>query len=133
MGISAEFGKFGATLKNVNWSVSAENPGGELVLSLWKHFFKPPQDGKIRYVDSISRWSGHGNKEFKERLAKAYRNQQVVRTVISRTSDEDAVRRGEDASTLKNSFGAKLDWVGLVVHWDGDNFTIEFEREPQNA
>ncbi|MCE0761276.1 hypothetical protein LWH94_19130 [Marinobacter sp. G11] len=133
MGISDEFGKFGAKLKNVNWSVSAENTDGELVVSLWKHFFEPPEDGKIRYVDSVTRWSGHGNKEFKERLAKAYDNQQVVRAVIARTSDENAVRRGEDASKLKNSFGAKLDWVGVVSHWDGDNFIIEFEREAHNA
>ncbi|QBQ53840.1 hypothetical protein [Nitrosococcus wardiae] len=133
MGIADEFAKFDAKLKNVNWSVSAENTSGELVVSLWKHFFEKPEGGKIKYVDAVSRWSGYGNKEFRERIVKAYETDQVVRVVIARTSNEDVVRRGEDASQLKNSFGAKLDWIGSITNWDGENFTIEFQREPQNA
>jgi len=72
MGIKDSFAKYGATLKNVNWSVSAENDAGELVVSLWNQFFSKPENGRIKYIDNVSRWSGHGNAEFRERIAKAY-------------------------------------------------------------
>ena len=46
--------------------------------------------------------------------------------VIARTDDEEAIRRGEDASKLKNKFHVREDWAGKVTEWDGDNFEIEF-------
>lgn len=129
MGIKDCFAKYGAELKNVNWSVSAENQKGELVVSLWNQFFTPPRDGVTTYVDKVSRWSGHGNTEFRERIQKAYDTKQDVRVVIARTDDEEAVRRGEDASKLKNKFHVREKWLGKVTVWDGDNFEIEFCSE----
>lgn len=46
MGIKECFARYGAKLKNVNWSVSAENLRGELVVSLWNQFFVLPDKGK---------------------------------------------------------------------------------------
>lgn len=126
MGIKDCFSKYGAELKNVNWSVSAENKKGELVVSLWSHFFIALSNDRIRYVDRVNRWSGHGNVEFKRHIKKAYEIDQVIRAVIARTSNEEAVRRGEDASKLKNQFHIREDWIGKVTLWDGDNFEIEF-------
>ncbi len=133
MGITEAFKKYGATLKNTFWSVSAENKEGELVVSLWKHFFEKTNGGHIRYVDKVSRWSGNGNVEFRERVAKAYDTGQKVRTVIARTDDEEAVRNGVDASTLKNTFYVKETWEGVVTLWDGDNFEIEFTDKAYRA
>ena len=130
MGISAEFAKFGATLKNVQWSVSAYNTKGELVLSLWQHFFGKAVAGKIRYEDNVSRWSGAGNKEFRRNLDQAFAGQQVIRAVLARTSNEAGVRSGQDASQFKNTFAARPDWIGKVLLWDGDHFIIEFEKAP---
>lgn len=130
MKISEAFSKYGATLKNVNWSVSAENDDGELVLSLWKHKFDRDGENRNKYIDRVSRWSGHGNKEFRSRIDKAFSSKQVVRAVISRTDNEKAVDRGEDASKFKNKFHVREDWIGKVVLWDGDNFEIEFTRDP---
>lgn len=129
MGIKDCFAKYGAKLKNVNWSVSAENPKGELVVSLWNQFFTPPDNGKTKYIDNVTRWSGHGNAEFRERIQKAYEINQSVRVVIARTNDEEAIRRGDDASKLKNQFHVREDWIGKVTLWDGDNFEIEFSSE----
>ena len=125
MRISEAFGQYGAKLKN-SWSVSAENSEGELIVSLWKHMFKPPAGKTIRYVDKASRWSGHGNAEFRTRIEKAYRENQTVKVVIARTDDKAAVDRGDDASKLKNTFHARPDWIGRVSQWDGDNVEIEF-------
>ncbi len=130
MRITEAFSKYGATLKNVQWSVSSENDAGELIVSLWKHYFGKPKNGKIKYNDHVSRWSGHGNTEFRRRIDKAFSSSQLVRVVIARTDDEEAVGRGEDASKLNNTFFAKEDWVGKVILWDGDNYEIEFIAEP---
>lgn len=127
MGIKDCFAQYGATLKNVNWSVSAETPSGELVVSLWKHFFSKPENKTITYVDKVSRWGGLGNSEFRKRIAKAYKSKQQVRVVIARTDNEEAVKRGEDASKLRNVFHVRKDWLGEIANWDGDNFEIKFQ------
>jgi hypothetical protein len=129
MGIADCFAKYGATLKNVNWSVSAENSQGELVVSLWQQFFKG-QSGVMKYTDRVSRWSGHGNIEFSKRIAKAYDTNQPVRVVIARADDEEAIRKGQDASKVKKKFHIKKDWLGKVTVWDGDQFEIEFRDCP---
>jgi hypothetical protein len=125
MTLSEAFAFYKAKLKNRNWSVSAENADGELVLSLWSHHFSAIGN-IIRYVDKVSRWAGPGNKEFRERIEKAYSSGQTVRAVIARTNDESAVETGKDTSKLKKTFSVKKDWFGKVVVWDGDSFEIEF-------
>jgi hypothetical protein len=119
------FSKYGAKLKNFVWSVAAENGEGELVLSLWKNYFKPGK-GIITYVDHVSRWAGPGNKEFRTYLDDAYKQGKIVRAVIGRTSDEAALSRGVDAHTLDNTFHVREDWIGKVTLWDGENYEIEF-------
>jgi len=56
--ISEAFKTFNATLKNVQWSVSAMNTDNELVLSLWEHFFEKRSKGTMTYIDNASRWAG---------------------------------------------------------------------------
>jgi len=75
------FAKYGAKLKNCVWSVAAKNNRGELVLSLWKQYFKPG-DGVITYIDKASRWKGPGNNEFRLYLDSAFKNGQIIRAVI---------------------------------------------------
>lgn len=129
MGIQSCFAEYGAILKNVNWSVSSFNDKGELVVSLWNQFFKKTAPRKLTYIDRTSRWSGNGNTEFIKNLDKGFSENVIVRVVIARTDDEDAVRDGKDASKLKNKFHTRSDWKGKITVWDGDNFEIEFEPE----
>ncbi len=125
MTLTEAFAFYKAKLKNKNWFVSAENADGELVLSLWSHHFSAAGN-TIHYVDKVSRWTGPGNKEFRERIEKGYASGQTVRAVIARTNDESAVETGNYASKVKNTFSVKKDWFGKVVVWDGDSFEIEF-------
>ena len=120
------FAKYGAKLKNFVWSVAAKNNRGELVLSLWKQYFKPGV-GVITYIDKASRWKGPGNNEFRLYLDAAFKNGQIIRAVIGRTNDEEAVASGVDAHSLDNTFHLREDWIGEVTVWDGDNFEIEFK------
>jgi len=130
--ISEAFSKFKAKQKNVNWSVSSFNDNGELVVSLWNQYFhKTSRNGNtsMTYIDKVSRWNGAGQKEFIANLDKATQTETVVRTIIARTNNPEVVDKGGDASKLKNTFAPKLDWIGKIKVWDGDNFEIEFIRE----
>lgn len=128
MGISDEFKKLGAKQKNVQWSVSAFNSKNELVLSLWEHYFTKIENGLI-YNDKVSRWSGLGNQEFRQNFETAYKNYSPIRVIISKSSNPKGIENGESGSQSKNTFHAKTDWIGKILLWDGDNFSIEFRRE----
>ena len=126
------FAFYGAKLEDQVSSVSAENGEGELVVSLWGHRMLPFDGKAIRFADRVSRWPGPGEPEFRERIGRAYETGQVLRLVIARTDDEEAVEAGKDASKLKNTFVVKPQLFGRVTHWDGDNYEVEFvEKEPR--
>jgi hypothetical protein len=135
MGISDEFRKFGARQKNVNWSVSAFNSKNELVVSIWAH--KPllsfDKERRVQiYTDEVNRWSGHGKKEFKENLDIALNNNLYIRAILAKLKNLDDLEKvisGEDASPFPKTFSAKINWIGSVTAWDGENFTIEFFEE----
>ena len=126
------FRRYKATPKNINWSVCAENPDGELVVSLWNHHFDSPIGNTIRCKDRVSRWSGAGNNEFRKALDKAKETNQVIRVVIARTESPEAVEAGSDASKLKNTFSVREDWYGELVVWDGENYEIKFTRRGED-
>lgn len=55
LGISEAFAKYGATLRNPQWSVSAWAPDGSLVVSLWDHHYRKGLPGTIEFTDSLGR------------------------------------------------------------------------------
>lgn len=125
------FARYGATLKNVQWSVSAWAPDGSLVVSMWEHHRRrdsPP--GTLVFEDSASRWRGPGNTEFRANLAQAYAASASVRLVLSRTADTARVEAGEDASKIRKEFFVKEEVVGKVTEWDGEDYAITFTRHP---
>lgn len=126
MGISAEFAKLGARLVNNQWAVSALT-GTELVASLWFHRLKS-ENGQLIYRDYLGRWSGHGNRLFAQHLEVAKSDQRPVRLVIARTDDVALIEAGGDGSKAKKTFKARPEWVGRVTDYDGDRFTIAFDK-----
>ena len=133
LGIKDAFARYGATLRNVQWSVSAWTPQGALVVSMWEHHstLRRPE-GVLGFAGSVSRWQGPGNTEFRENIAKAYASQSIVRLIIVNTiSSEDraVVESGADASTVKKDFDVRDELVGKVTEWDGDRYTVQFVRE----
>lgn len=126
MGITAEFAKLGARLVNNQWAVSALT-ANEMVASLWFHRLKT-EDGQLVYRDYLGRWSGHGNRLFAEHLKIAMSDQRPVRLVIAKTDDVDLIESGGDGSKAKKTFKARPEWVGRVTDFDGDRFTIAFNK-----
>jgi hypothetical protein len=129
LGIRDAFAQYGATLKNVQWSVSAWAPDGSLVVSMWEHHRRrgtPP--GTLVFEGSVNRWRGPGNVEFRENIDKAFSAGATVRLVIARTHDIAHVESGEDASKVKKEFFRKEDVVGRITEWDGDRYAISFTK-----
>ena len=129
IGIKEAFAGYKATLLNVQWSVSAWNPAGELVVSLWAHHRrKKSLPGYLEFEGSANRWKGPGNTEFRKNVARAFTTAAVVRLVIADTIEVGRVEAGEDGSKIKKDFHLKEEVVGRVTEWDGENYIFRFER-----
>jgi hypothetical protein len=126
MGITSEFARYGATLVNRQWAVSALT-ADEWIASLWQHRMTTEGEQWV-YRDYLGRWSGNGNKLFAEHLRIAYADQRPVRVVVARTDNVTLVEGGGDASKGKNTFKARPERVGRVMAFDGDHFTIVFDK-----
>jgi hypothetical protein len=126
---SGAFAKFGATLKNVQWSVSAIKGKNELVVSLWAHHRDSSVKDAIVFSDSFARWSGPGNNEFKVNVMRAHQENLPVRLIIASTEETHRVQNGEDASRVKKRFSPRDDLIGNVTEVEGDRYTIRFVKE----
>jgi hypothetical protein len=127
------FATYGAKLRNVQWSVCALAPNGDLVVSLWEHHLKPSDGEVLACRDSFARWSGLGNAEFRERIAEAKATGRPVKVVIAHSPDPAAIQRGVDASTIRKTFSVRPDWLGRVTEINGDDYVIEFRSDSSPA
>lgn len=129
IGISEAFQKYGAKLKNVNWSVSAWVNDDTLVVSLWDHHYLKDRPSRLlAFGDRFDRWSGPGNSEFRANVTRAFETGANVRLVIARATDSNRVQRGEDGSKIPKTFAVRDDLIGTVVEIDGQNYVIEFRK-----
>ena len=128
---SEAFARYGAKLRNVQWSVSVVHDD-QLVMSCWQHKFMPIGKGEIAYEDRLSRFSGPGNTRLREHLELAVKDKLPVRAVIARSSKPDAVDAGEDASKYKSSYSTKENWIGEIAEFDGDLFRVVFRDESKS-
>lgn len=128
LGIKDAFLKYRAVQRNVQWSVSAWNPDGELVVSVWAHHQRPNTPGAMEFEAFASRWAGPGNKEFRENVQRAFETNSSLRLVIAKTDEIKRVEASEDASKIKKEFSIRTDLVGKVVEWDGDRYLFRFEK-----
>lgn len=124
--ISEAFAQYGATLRNVQWSVSAWTPSNELVVSLWAHHWRRGPDGTIEFADRLDRWRGPGNSEFRQNLRRALDERRIVRLVIVRTVEAERVQTGEDATRIPKDFDLRPEFRGEVIHLEADSYVIRF-------
>lgn len=129
IGISEAFRRYGASLKNVNWSVSSWVDDTTLVVSLWQHHSLGKRSpGVLAFGDRFDRWSGPGNSEFRANVMRAYEMGAKVRLVLARAIEPARVERGEDGSKIPKTFAVRDDLIGRVSEVDGERYVIEFER-----
>ncbi|MBB4131166.1 hypothetical protein [Xanthomonas sp. 3075] len=134
LGISEAFRRYGATLKNVNWSVSSWTDERTLVVSLWDHHhLKNYGVGILAFGDQFDRWSGPGNTEFRANVTRAYEQESTVRLVLARALEPDRVQRGEDGSKIPKTFAVRDDVIGRVANISGETYVIEFRRPASQA
>jgi hypothetical protein len=128
LGIKEAFSQYKATLKNVQWSVSAWAPDKSLVVSLWEHHCRASLPGTLEFSGSANRWQGHGNREFRENVEVAFESKADIRLVVVQTKEVERVEAGEDAGKIKKDFFVREDLVGKVIEWDGENYAFQFIR-----
>jgi hypothetical protein len=128
IGIQAAFRKYGAKLKNVQWSVSSWTANDTLVVSLWAHHCRKGRDGTLEFSDLLNRWSGPGNQEFRSNIARAFAEKSPVQLVIASTVNTDHIESGQDASKVKKDFHIREDLIGQVVELDGEKYVFRFSK-----
>lgn len=121
------FAKYGARLKNVNWSVCAAANDGSLAVSVWQHHIKKVGNFLV-CKDTMERWSGPGKNELRARLIFAKENNQEVSLVIVTTSKPELVDAGGDASKIPKTFSIRPDLVDKVTLLDGELFAISITK-----
>lgn len=126
------FAIYGAKLPNPQWAVSAIARDGSLVLSCWSVYFSRPGPTILRYTDRLSRWAGNeaGNRLLRSHIEEAFSSRRPVKLVIATPSDRRVVDDGSDASALKKIFHVKPEVTGVVASFDGDEYVIDFKRNP---
>ena len=132
LGYEQAFRRYKAKLKNVQWSVCAETPEGELVISCWQHRLDVIKgEGKWQYKDYLSRWSGSGNRELAYKLKIAFETNQPIKLIkaVARNDEErKKVEAGVDGSQIKKDFYVQDNVTGYLILFDGENFVIEFQK-----
>lgn len=129
LGYAEAFAKYGAKLKNVQWSVCAEAADGALAVSLWQHHLKRDGDSLVAR-DSFERWSGPGRDELRARLISACASGQTIRLVMAIAEDPARVDAGGSASTIGKHFSVREDLIGRVLECSDTGFVIGFRRAP---
>lgn len=129
------FKRYGATLTQPQWSVSALGKDGCLVVSLWQNYLKPgePKD-TLEYRDILSHWRGnaHGRAEFKRHLAAVRESPRPIKLVIAHPAslaDAALVGKVADESKIKKTFSVREDLVGAIDSFSGDELRMVFRRE----
>jgi len=78
----------------------------------------------MEFAASMSRWSGHGNTEFRRNVADAFKKKAAVRLVVAKTNDISHVEAGKDASLIKKEFFPREELIGEVTELNGDDFVF---------
>ena len=128
------FSKYGATLNNQKWSVSAFGSDGCLVVSLWQDSIKPgTEKGTLVYRDTLSLWKGNdaGRNELRSHLNTLKNTGSRIKLVIAHplsANDASLVGKVSDESKIKKTFSIRKDVLGTLKKFDDDFLCIEFGR-----
>lgn len=126
------FGRFGATLANPNWAVSAKASDNSIVISCWlHHLHRVPGTKRYRYTDQLSRFRGNasGTNLLRNHSLEALTKGTTFKLIVVRVLDEsdvERVERGEGADKVKKTFAAKPEFTGHLESFDNDEFQIIF-------
>ena len=128
--LTRAFAHYDATLKNVQWSMSAWMPDHQyLVVSLWAHHCRKGELPRtLEFEDSASRWHGPGNVEFRRNLEEAYQDNRPLRLIIAYAEDEAKVKSGASANKTKKTYEVREDLYGQILKYDADtgDYVIRF-------
>lgn len=130
LSLTEAFIRYGASIANPRWAVSAEARDGAIVACCWSDSLRS-ENGRLIYADRLSRW-GYTNTAarnlLRKHLALAAGQGRLIRLVIADAEDTGTIEIGKGISLLNRRFSIRPDLVGRVVEFDGDRFVLEFEQ-----
>lgn len=101
--------RFGARLRNVQWSVSSWTAEGASASG-------STTGARAKTARLFARegqpLAGPGNSELRENVNKAFKEKSAVRLIVVRTSEVARVEAGDDASKIKKEFHSREELVG---------------------
>ena len=91
---------------------------------------KSPCEDTVEFSDSINRWAGPGNAEFRNNLARAFSEKKPILLVEVLTEDPDHIEAGRDASQVKKEFYLRRELIGEVIEYNEmtGRYVIRFVR-----
>lgn len=134
MTLTEAFAKYGAKLRNRQWSMAALAPNGALVVSLYANWFKKGEQPRtLTYADTFSNWKGNelGRNEFRRLLLDVEERSAPIYIVLAHPhpTQMHLVGAVQDESVIKKSFSVRPDWVGALEHFDGDAYRLLIRQE----
>jgi len=126
--VTRAYKEYDATLRNVQWSISAWNSKGELVVSLWEHSrIKNSPSGTVQFKNGRPMtYDSNGQKEFLKNVEKAHAEESIVRLVLVKAEDPSSIEAGESGSDIKKTISVRPKWFGKVLTFNCSEFLIEF-------
>ena len=129
--VTRAYKEYDAALKNVQWSISAWNTKGELVVSLWEHSrVKGSPSGTVQFRNGRPMsYDSNGQKEFLENVEKAHQTNSDLRLVLVKAEDPGSIEDGNSGSDTKKTISVRPEWIGKVLTFSATEFLIEFKVE----
>ena len=126
------FAAYGVSSVVPRWAMSAiTDDGCQLVLCCWEHKFGECGNRRMPYEYQLSHWTNaSGANRCREHLETAVRCDMPVRLIVATAKskkDQDEIDRGS-ATDAKVTFHSMPTHIGRVTSFDGDVFSVLFER-----
>jgi hypothetical protein len=128
LSLTDAFGRFGAKPTNRARGSSAIADDGAMVLNCAQARFRHPEQGVLRYEDTVSKEGEPATSKDAELLARnlalALSGSLPIRMIVCSLVDGAG-------GTAVQRFNVRPDLVGKVVNFDGDRFVVDFRRREE--
>ncbi len=128
LSLTDAFGRFGAKPANRARGSSAIADDGAMVLNCSQARFRHPEQGVLRYEDTVSKEGEPAGSKDAELLARnltlALSGSLPIRMIVCSLVD------GAGGAAVQR-FNVRPDLVGKVVDFDGDRFVVDFRRREE--
>ncbi|MBV6271735.1 hypothetical protein KVP09_02215 [Alcaligenaceae bacterium CGII-47] len=112
----------------IPFAIDGRTALGELVVCLWTHNIEPKRYGTFSYKRPIGYKKGTHYRRLENELCRAKQTGEDMRIILISTDDPAALESGTPATKLKKSYEAQPHLIGVVTHYDENEYQIIIRR-----